>query len=234
MPPRRVNFATSRGAFVRLVVAMIAMPLAIITFALPQVRNRIWLQQHGVETQGEVTRTYTTKGSKGRIRYHVDYQFEGRVGSDSVSRDVYDQMHAGDRIPVTYLPSRPEINTPRSKESVDSRPRVFSDRRSLLPLLFLLVFVPLVALIAYGAHQKQLKLAENGIAVVGTAAEMRHQSIVYTYNTPEGVKEGRFNLNKRRVRERPRGGEPLVVLYDPAKPDRSVPLGTLGDLEIGG
>ena len=233
-PPRRVSVSTTRASLVRLMAGMFALPFAFITFVLPQVRDRTWLQQHGVETQGEVTRTYTTKGSKGRVRYHVDYQFEGRIGSDSIGRDEFDRLHVGDRVPVTYLPSRPEINTPQTKAAVDSRPRLFSDRRSLLPLLFLFTSLPLIAVIVRSAREKQLKIAEKGVAVVGTAAEMTHQTIYYSYPTPGGMKEGRFNLNKRPVRERPRGGEPLVVLYDPAKPDRSVPLGTLGDLEIGG
>jgi len=226
-PPRQVGYSIRASAARRMAAGVFCMMLAPLAMSVTDVRNRVWLRDHGVETTGRVTGTYTRKGSKGSIHYYYRYEFDGGTGVQSVARKQFEQTRVGDTVPVTYLPSRPQINRATTKARLHRW--TFDDPVLAVAMFYLLLIVPLVALLAGHGHARQRTLAERGVATMAEVTRARQQVIEYRY----GDQTGRYMFGRRRLRERPAVGQPLVILYDPDKPKRSAPLGAIGDFELG-
>jgi hypothetical protein len=144
----------------------------------------------------------------------------------------YQSLRPGEPIAVTYVPARPEVNEPRHKGEIDSK-SALGDNRLVLPVVFPLIMLPLIAIIVGLTRVRHRKLAEEGVATIGTVTPAHGPAVLYTYETPAGIQVGRFFHGKRHLRERPEEGQELVILYDPQKPSRSIPLGGLSDFEFG-
>jgi hypothetical protein len=228
-PPRQFAVSEGRtGAGWRLGLAAAAVAMAPMLVGAPIVRNRMMLRRSGVETTGKVRETFTTRGSKGRINYRVRYEFDRGSGVKSVSRGEFPQFHAGDSIPVTYLPDRPEIHEAMSKTELSAPLGVLGS--GVVPAFVIIsAMLPIIILIIRFATAPQRTLAERGVVAIAEITDAKHQAVKYRF----GEHSGRYFWGKRQVRERPALGQPLVILYDPEKPSRSIPLGALGDIEFG-
>lgn len=226
-PPRQVGVSVRSFAARRLALGVFCMMLTPLALSVGDTRDRVWLRDRGVETTGHVTSTFTKKGSKGHVSYFFGYAFDRGSGIQSVPRSRFEQMHEGDPVPVTYLPLRPEISRARTKAQLASW-FSFEDPMLAAVLVYFIVVMPIVALLAGHVVSEQRALAERGVATVAEVTESRRQVIEYRF----GERTGRFLLRKRRLRERPAPGQPLVVLYDPDKPKRNAPLGAMGDFEF--
>ena len=224
-PPRQVGASRRTAGAWRLAIAVFCFILAPASLSVEPVRNRIWLRDHGVETTGRVAGFFTRSGSKGRIDHYYRYEFDEGTGARLVrSRD---NLRVGDTVPVTYLPERPAINVAQRK--ADLRPLLSLDDPILaIVLVYLIAVIPLTMLAAAYGVGLQRSLAERGVATVATVTQVRRQMIEYRYDD----QTRRYVYGKRRIRERLTEGQPLVILYDPEKPKRSIPLGALSDLEL--
>lgn len=226
-PPRQVGVSLRTGAARRMALAMFCFMLAPFALAVTETRNRVWLARDGVETTGHVTDVYTRKGSKGRTDYYARYEFDHGTGVRSLRRAQFGVTNIGDTVPVTYLPSRPRINRAETKAQLQSSFWV-EDPVLVIAFVYLLLIAPAIAIaVGYGVR-RQRQLAERGVAVLGEVTGARRQMIEYRYLN----QRGRFMYGKRRLRERPVEGQPLVILYDPDKPKRSAPLGAISDFEL--
>ena len=226
-PPRNVAIRRKRGASIGLGIAIVSFIVAPFTIAVIEVRNRVLLRDHGVETTGRVTETYVTAGSKGSKNYHVAYEFEQGHGTISVGSRQYGSYHSGDSIPVTYLPSNPDVNEGRHRADILRGPGM-SDPLTIGVLFYIVAIAFFVVMLASMQDKRRLRLAERGVAVVAEVTGLSMQSVNYRFDD----REGRFRWAKRKVRERPSQGQPLVILYDPENPKRNMPLGALGDVEF--
>lgn len=225
-PPRSVGSSTRAGAIVRIAAGALCAMLTITAVSIPKQRNRSWLRQRGVEAPGRITSLYTTRGSKDHINYRMQYEFGRTSANTGVPRSEYDRARVGDPLIVTYLPSQPAINEPHSKAELDA-PSARFDPALLVPLLYMLLIFPIIA-VAATAKGMPYAIARRGVATMGQITHVRQQAVEYRY----GDQTGKFFFGKRRLRERPAVGQPLVILYDPEKPKRSLPLGALNDLEL--
>ena len=225
-PPRQVGYSIRASAARRMAAGVFCLMLAPLAMSVTDVRNRVWLRDHGAETTGHVTETYTRKGSKGSIDYYYRYEFDHGTGVQAVGRERFEQTRVGDTVPVTYLPSRPEINRATTKARLHSW--AIDDPVLAIAMLYLLLIVPVIALLAGRGMSRQRTLAERGVATMAEVTRVRQQVIDYRF----GDQAGRFMFGRRRLRERPAVGQPLVILYDPDKPKRSAPLGAIGDFEL--
>ena len=225
-PPRVVAQSTRKGAALRLSFAALSFMVIIISFGIPQARNRTWLRQRGVETAGTITSLYTTRGSKGGVTYHMRYAFDRGTGRASLRRSEYRRRHVGDTVPVTYLPTQPAISEARSKPQLNAVSS-WVDPLFFVPIVYMLVFFP-VLMFTVSSRGRPMQLARNGVATLGEVTRSSRQAIEYRFDD----RRGRYFWGKRQVRERPAEGQPLVILYDPGNPRRSVPLAALGDVEF--
>jgi hypothetical protein len=221
-PPRQVDDDTWK-LIVTIILADIAMLVAAMSpLLLVQVRNTVWLQQRGVQSAGTVTEMEIRRGSKGQISHHIRYDFDGHGGWAGVSPERYAALHRGDQVPVTYLPERPAISQPRAKQDV----HLFG-QPDPLPIAFLAGGLLLVFVLVRAALARRRTLAEEGVPAVATIIDVRPQRFRYSFEVEGNAVEGMLLLNRQKLREMPRVGDKLVVLYDPAKPRRSVALAAL-------
>jgi hypothetical protein len=221
-PPRQVDDDTWK-LVLTIVCADVAMLVAVMSATiLPQVRNTVWLQQRGVESVGTVSEMEIRRGPKGQISHHIRYDFEGHDGWAAIPESRYSALHRGDHVPVTYLADRPEINRPQAKRDV----RAFS-QPDPLPIGFLALGLVLVFVLVRALTRRRRRLAEEGVATIATIIDVRPQRFRYAFEVEENRVEGMLLLNRQKVREMPRVGDKVVVLYDPANPRRSVALAAL-------
>jgi hypothetical protein len=226
-PPRAITFAAAKsGAAWRLAIGVICFMLMPLLFAAPEMRKRVMLRDHGVETVGHVTGKFITRGSKGSSHYHLRYSFDGGSGSTSVSRKSYEETNEGESLPVTYDRDQPQINLARTKAQLKAV--VIDEPVWIALIVYFVVVLPLILIVIRFGTMTQRILGERGVAAVAEVTGISRQSVTYRF----GEHTGRWFWGKRRVRERPSVGQPLVILYDPEKPPRNLPLGALGDFEI--
>ncbi len=226
-PPRRVIPGDRRSAAWRIPIGFFCLMLIPSALAMPRARNRTWLRKGGVETTGHVARTYTVQGSRGHVSYYVRYDFDHGEGVTSVGRNAFPTFHEGDPIPVTYLPSRPEINLAERKAQLESRSILFDDGGIVVALIYFVFVFPIFGAVLSAASRRERALAEGGVAAIAQITKVSRQAIEYQF----GGQLGRFSF-KQKLREQPVEGQQFIVLYDPDKPKRSMPVGAMSDIRF--
>ena len=93
-----------------------------------------------------------------------------------------------------------------------------------------MIVVPAAILSIKNNASRTRDLAERGVAGIGTVRYIgRRGSVSYRYGEHTGIV---LSGRSRRARERPQVGQPLVVLWDPENPERSIPLAALTEVEF--
>jgi len=172
------------------------------------------LANEGVETTATITRVWRTGGKSDRRM--VGYQFiagGNEIHSTaSPPRDIWVTLHAGDSLPVRYVPSEPEINHPTAWAGSPTPP--------WLPWMMLVLFVWPAGLFAW-LIRRDWRLLEEGRPAPGVITKIRHakQTILYyEFRLPSGeVKQGRCGGGRRGTGI----GDAVCVLYDPENPRRN-------------
>jgi hypothetical protein len=166
-----------------------------------------------VKTTGRITKFH--RGGKGRLRYHYQFEAEGKsyAGSFSTSRRAY---AIGEPIEVNYLPGRPESNWATGHQVTGVPPY-------LGPIVAAMSLA--VAAILGLSLRSQRRLLEEGRAAIATVLRVEpirlkgvRYRVHYEFPLLSGARQtGRFDLPRDPA---PAPGTPIVVIYDPDNPRR--------------
>ncbi len=200
----------------------------------------IFARNHDFETRAVgVAGTVAEKGhaseSKGKSRYWVRYEWKGGSGEEysgvgDIEYAVWSPLEAGAPIAVRYLADDPARNKPIG--SADSEEWVLPGVFTFLGLVFGGIGWGLV-IGAYVGSGRRVRLVAHGTAAVGHVREVainrsvringRHPSfIVYEFEDDRGeTHEGRSINLPRDLETRWQEGDPILVLYDHNRPERS-------------
>jgi hypothetical protein len=88
--------------------------VTMIFFGIKEYRNSKKLQAEGKQTVGTVTDNEVRRGRKGRKSYYLTVTFKTEASTvvekrKSVSRGLFDDASQAGTVPVTYLPSDPNV-----------------------------------------------------------------------------------------------------------------------------
>jgi len=169
--------------------------------------NQISLRQSGVQTMGQMTGE-----SKGLLSY--TFEVDGTIfgGRAEVPVDIRDNLHAGDSLPVRYLPATPDVNHPAAWEE--------SPNSDWWGLTFP-VFLVFMGFLFVWRFPLQYRVAVNGVPAWACIAE--HESLEpskgqrwesYTFrNAEDEVQFGRCPCDVGL-----KAGTTVCVLYLPKNP----------------
>jgi hypothetical protein len=187
----------------------------------------------GVECDGQVVRKTWSKGGKGGGQFAIEYTYplDGVVhaGRLSVGHDVYDQLAEGTPIAIRALPSDPETG------AWVRVPGHSAPTEVLGAWGFALFWNGIMCVFLWPAfgrpwrHRRLIRLGEPAAGVVRevTRRSTRPPSWKVTYEYPAVDPDGLGTIPwmSSMVIEKATTltpGTPVTVLYDPAKPQRSV------------
>jgi hypothetical protein len=219
-PPRPVQFTgLAKGllAIVGLITTGILAVMLLVVFPrMEQERQReALLSQESVQTQGTITRTWTTN-RKGGKDYHVAYSYEvNRLVYHSeaeVTSNLYSRLGIRSQLALRYSPSHPEV----SRLDGEIRRPVWLIYFGILPFgaFGLLPYLIL----------KQRNLLERGQpagAIVTRVSPTRGgRSVAYQFLDYAGnFTTGRVPI---KTQEAPSIGATVTVIYDPEKSRRNM------------
>ena len=190
------------------------------------------LTAEGQTASGRVTEKHRRSAGRGRRTYHVRYAFtaEGREqsGEVSVGADEYARLAEGKGCRVTYLPGRPEVHC-----LGDARERLGGKNEGVVHLA-----LALSAGLAVGFGileyrlRRELRLARFGEPVAARVTERgashgdsrTEHWASYRFTSPEGDRQTGWNNLPKWVWDYLWPGTPVLVLRDPDRPHRHMPL----------
>lgn len=265
--PRKVSGSTLINRYS--LVALAALLFVAIGIDQSHLRDRALLAQRGVETAGQVAglvkesarlslfelllKMLLPKVAVTEQIYHVRYRFGFAAGAITVTESRFNQLRVGDPIPVTYLPTNPNISLPEPKSGLLSRAEFFGhDFEERMISVGFAIVIAAWALFVTIHTPRRLALAESGVATIAvitlvTPFDMQylfrdqngstiHGSYTFRPGGPHAQLSGYLSrlITKRdsNVYKQPQVDWPMVVLYDPKKPKRNIPLGAVGDLRF--
>jgi len=231
-PPRELQYSTPRAfrlsgggialtaVGVLLFLGAIAAGVFLSLESMRQTRNYRRLAEEGRETEATVARLWRS-AEKNRTA-HVEYWFTvaGRRyrNATRVPAAIWKTLQTGERLPVRFLPSNPEINHPSRWH-----PRVLSLWVAGLAAAFLAILTAAIAL----AFRRQIDLLSEGRPAPGVVTQVRkmqdshsgHQTIVYyQFRLLSGaIRKGKRASAGKQVKT----GDTLCILYDPHDPRRN-------------
>ena len=215
-----------------LVWALVGTPLLIA--GLLVWRSESELARRGVQAEARLVEKAYKSGSGKSGSYLVRYSFQDqrgaqRLGEARVSRKVWKDLPEGSRLPVLYLPERPEKNRLGGDLGWDWW---------VLPLVlgFLgLVFAPAGFVLVFLALRRTLKAMEllrNGVILTGRVLELREDLgttingrhpfvLVYGFRGPDGKEhQGQTQHLPQALEGRWQVGGSVTVICDPQDPSR--------------
>jgi len=176
--------------------------------------------------------------------YYLDYTFDGDGiwvdGKESVGKDEYEDTQYGEPIQVTFLPSLPQTH----RLGAMTRERIQAQQsRWLWGQFGAFVFFGLMLVAAEANFRQHLSLLRDGLAVAGTVTDRSispsQKAFFVTY---QFAVDGRFAVESRSHSRKvtctqsfygqTELGQVLTVLYDPARPSRSIPYRMLTDVAL--
>ena len=225
--PRRVSDGRDRRR-----AAMISM-LTIFTAGVPLLRagrdihQLTQLRRYGVETTAHAGLLMTSSDPSTHRSFYYTFDAGGpHGGSGSVPHDIA----FGDSLPVTYLPSNPEINLPLAKSSIDTNLMFDRDAGAVVSGVIILATWPLFG-VAGRDRKGRLLLARHGIAVVGQVLDVDGDIVRYRFRGRRGDVDGTAALGKE-PDVLPRTGDGIVILYNPRDDSQNAPVVTMTDIEL--
>jgi hypothetical protein len=203
----------------------------------PTARKWAALRARGTETTGTITGRHERNTGRAVIR-SMTYRFTTAQGeivdsAESVSRATYDRIRAGDTIPITYLESATWAHLAAHKRELTWH--YLLDRLSPIAMILggLLIMGILAAVFLQRIRALMIARARDGIATLAVITNVNRQRLEYEYDTPQGRQSGALVIAKKKPRVQPQPGEKIAVLYDAAKPAKSMPVAGLVDVRFG-
>ncbi len=225
--PRPVRLtAAGRGLLLLSILLLLGSPILgsfLGWMRVRQAEEARLLEAEGAVAEGVVQRLWRAgdKGKKTWISYRFgngSFILEQRI---QVPLSLWRRLHAGDRIPVRYVPGRPEINLPR-----ETRWEVMPEPIPFLASAVLLAggFLPLAAI------RQQKKLLEDGrtaparvLRLEKVAGRSQKQGMKYFFEFP--VLCGTLVQGSAGpVEKPPAAGSLITVLYDAETPGKNRPF----------
>jgi hypothetical protein len=230
--PRAVALNTKGRIYrVGLVCGLLFAPNAILAVGWFTGEDLRELEKRGEMVTGHVVAKHVSSG-RGGPRYRVQYSYEvaGRVYGDSInfSKDESASLTRGDPYPVTYLPDRPQTNTP-------GRPGPRLRRHNENSVQFAALAAVVLAVVVVGfefALRRERFLAREGEPVIGRITECGttrgRNSVNYwvrhEFDSPGDDFVTDWHYVPHGMWERLRPGLRVTLLYDAACPKRHLPL----------
>lgn len=205
-------------SWVLLTVFLSFLAVGIIAGALNQrqLRRGQLLASEGVEAEATITRLWRTSGRS--TRFMMSYRFEAGsaklLASSQMLRQTWSDLYVGERLPILYLPSQPNINKP--VEGADGP----------VPLLagwLLAAAFALVAVLMLRPIRREFQLLSSGIPAEAKVTDVKPGSkggaiVCYEFKPPSGELTAGQST---RPGGQARIGESVCVLYDPENPQSS-------------
>jgi hypothetical protein len=221
-PPREVGWTAAGWGLATvsavLIVVGLAAGIGLYVTAARQQDERLRLREHGVDTDGGVTRLWMTKGKQ--PHHWVEFQFvagERRVdGRLEVPRRTWSTLQRGSPIPVRYDPSDPAAYALFGR-----------DRRAIDLWVSYLVGLVLAACgcLATVPVISEQRLLADGRPAPGLVTKRykvhhahggSHDEVLYEFLLMNGAaRAGKGPGRSLQV------GEPICVLYEPDNPSRN-------------
>ena len=176
--------------------------------------------------------------------YYLDYLFKINktwvYGNESVDQDDYTAASLGDALPVTFLPSDPQIY----RLGAITQPRIDAQQNRWRwgELVAFLVFGLLLDCMEV-IFRQHLALLRNGVAVAGivtdrsTDASKKVFSVTYLFTADGRFATATTSYSKKvdctqPFYEQAELGQALMILYHPANPSQSIPYRMLTDVTL--
>ncbi len=234
---RRPEYKTIATGCVRLFILphMIAGAGFLVVFLL-----KVVLGLAGPRVEGRVEEKFTTRGSKGSTSHHVRFSFvtDGGlvVGKSQISAANYSALPEHGSLPVVYLPVLPQYTADYMPEGDRFPANTWAiGGFGLFWNGLLSVFVYLL----YIAPWRRKWLVKNGEETTGRVVSKGTRrgskggtfyDVHYSYLVMGQSFQGKESVPKS-VYEATTEGGPVDVVFDPAKPKRSVAV-TLSEWEV--
>jgi hypothetical protein len=178
------------------------------------------LHVRGVQTSGTVVDRSTYSGKA--TSYYVKFRFEAERGvwivNAQVPQDVYAAATAGQPTPVTYDPQDPETSRPIAKDDLTWSWIVRHDAGFIVMAVAFLVSIPFLLRSHSRRVEREVKLARNGVLVVGTVTDVMPAAIGYRFDADGSQASGQLRLRKRRLSFKPKPGDRIAIPYDRLQP----------------
>jgi hypothetical protein len=189
------------------------------------------LEARGRVTNGQITET-SIRHHRRSQEYLVVYSYElnGRSyrRTESVTHAEYARHSRGKPCEVTYLPDRPDVSYPGSPRPPLER---HNDTTVVFATLAAVGLAIWLACVVYLLRRERF-LAREGEPVVGRVTDRgeqrrKQQTLYFVYHefrSPADRTVTSWHYVPRTLYERLRPGQRVTVLYDPANPNRHLPL----------
>ena len=216
------------------ILLLVALPFLLIGIGLTIAGSAF--DRSAVTVQGTVVgKILEPATSDSSTEYLLRYRFatdrgQEVVGVDEVDFDEWDRLSEGDSVEVRYSPSNPASNRVGSERDSGLVGPIFSAVGGGLAILAIV----LLARAIRGVREVQ-RLWRDGQPAIGlvTGIEMTNVRVndrptwklVYEYSGPSGERHrGESHHLSGSEAETWQPGDAVTVHYDPARPDRSVPI----------
>lgn len=240
-PLRPAHFRMSiQGLRLVLALGAVAGTFYGIGAGVTQTRNLFLLQREGVFTNATVTGTSFREGGRGMI---VTYSFPTRYGLPVAAnfrapRSLIGQYQTGSQLPVTYLPSSPDVHLWQRVDAGIVRQRVLA---GLVVAVLALFYAALPALTIEVRLRRQLRLARAGVLATGVIeackphawrGRRRGYSLTYAFALPNGAMWRGQAYLPHVPGEPTLPGFPITILYDAAQPSANRPLAAFHAVQL--
>lgn len=209
------------------VVIVVGVVVGFLATVLPQMNEPSALDEHGIDTTGEIVQTFTGANSAGNTAYYVDYAFivpgieHTFTGRQTVGRDDFPNWEMGQAVTVRYLPDDPS----RSKLVTGDDDSPLASIAGIGMAVIMLGGLAIMVLRMVWGWQQERKLFAEGRLLPGSIAKIRwgkdsdgdpELRVTFSFVAPDG-KLVRKRQKKLAISQQgeslPPEGTPVAVLY---------------------
>lgn len=195
----------------------LAVGVLLSSIVLRQTEEYRRLRDEAVETTGQITRVWRTRGDKPRHMIGYEFDVQGRTyrGEQRVSARSWPRYRSGSNLPIRYVSSDPSIHAPRDLG------------RGGIPM-----WVPPLATLALAAAawlcflqirgQRHLLVEGRPAPAVVRDHKKGQHGITYHYEFPL-LAGSNYSGKKGPEKKPPAVGATICVLYDPDNPKDNAP-----------
>jgi len=198
--------------------AVLAVALIVTVIVLRELARADRLEREGVVTEAEVLRKWESRSGR-RTRLFVSYRFraEGNIYTTTTQlpRDQWQRVRAGDRVPVRYARTSPEVNRLAAKGGG-------------LPRWALFVVVGVAILVLWLVSRPlllQRRLVQSGRPAPGVVSRVSPtkggRNVSYVFLDTAGSEVSGKTMAPFFSGPLPEPKQTITVLFDPGRPSRN-------------
>ncbi len=223
-PPRSAHIAKNATMPIVALTLMGAVTLLVGSW---QIASIYQLRNHGTETRGRVG-TGKLSPPYTMIRYTYDTPAGPLRDLSIVPWSVFRRLETGDKIVVTYTSSPWPTSRPFARADLGLALAAKVAGFQILSGIFFIGFAPWFIRIIRRQARIDIDLATRGSIAIGEVLAFRNPFFRVRYRFRADGRDIETEAGLRRpLSVRPKAGDRIVILYDPADPSRNAPAESL-------